>query len=293
MSLMWGWLLITYNNKDEQVTNCKIIEVWLVCSLFEQPGRICEQDLNWEVRYKMCLGVAQGLHYLHEIAQPRIIHRDIKASNILLDKHMNPKIADFGPCSPVSRWREPCQYIAHCWDHVSTNILVDLWLTRISMVGHSIWVQFGTTEFVWEELTCTLWFQLIFNNCLLWMQGLYGSWVCFPRSTYRESGCLQLWSIGSRDFKRQKEYWPEVVNGESIPHWMGTFYTRVHLNFDMKWHSSRAIVLLSFGRLLIQAGNFQNLVWAVHGLLNQLCLVLFAHQQPLAAYNWQSWVICL
>ncbi|KAH9544877.1 hypothetical protein CY35_12G018800 [Sphagnum magellanicum] len=52
--------------------------------------------LNWPVRFNICLGVARGLFYLHEIAQPRIIHRDIKASNILLDKNLQAKIADFG-----------------------------------------------------------------------------------------------------------------------------------------------------------------------------------------------------
>ncbi|CAK9250073.1 unnamed protein product [Sphagnum jensenii] len=52
--------------------------------------------LNWPARLDICLGVARGLFYLHEIAQPRIIHRDIKASNILLDKGLQARIADFG-----------------------------------------------------------------------------------------------------------------------------------------------------------------------------------------------------
>ncbi|CAA3023230.1 G-type lectin S-receptor-like serine/threonine-protein kinase B120 [Olea europaea var. sylvestris] len=52
--------------------------------------------LDWKKRYQIVSGIARGLLYLHEEAPERIIHRDIKASNILLDEQLIPKISDFG-----------------------------------------------------------------------------------------------------------------------------------------------------------------------------------------------------
>ncbi|KAK4285844.1 hypothetical protein QN277_002484 [Acacia crassicarpa] len=52
--------------------------------------------LEWPTRHKICVGIARGLVYLHEESIFKIVHRDIKSTNVLLDKDLNPKISDFG-----------------------------------------------------------------------------------------------------------------------------------------------------------------------------------------------------
>ncbi|KAG6405089.1 hypothetical protein SASPL_132671 [Salvia splendens] len=63
--------------------------------LFESNGR-SQIMLNWPTRFKICVGIAKGLAFLHDESRLKIVHRDIKATNVLLDSDLNPKISDFG-----------------------------------------------------------------------------------------------------------------------------------------------------------------------------------------------------
>lgn len=81
--------------------------------------------LDWKRRLRVALGSARGLAYLHELANPPIIHRDIKSTNILLDENLTAKVADFGLSKLVSDGSK---------GHVSTQVkgtLVILQLTNM------------------------------------------------------------------------------------------------------------------------------------------------------------------
>ncbi|XP_047308020.1 probable serine/threonine-protein kinase PBL23 [Impatiens glandulifera] len=71
--------------------------------------------LDWDTRMKIAKGAAQGLEYLHDTANPPIIYRDFKASNILLDDLFNPKLSDFGLAKLGPTGGDK--------DHVSTRVM--------------------------------------------------------------------------------------------------------------------------------------------------------------------------
>ncbi|KAF6166653.1 hypothetical protein GIB67_005515 [Kingdonia uniflora] len=66
------------------------LEQWL----HEDVGSV--SPLTWDIRMKIAIGTAKGLAYLHEGLEPKVVHRDVKSSNILLDTRWNPKVSDFG-----------------------------------------------------------------------------------------------------------------------------------------------------------------------------------------------------
>jgi serine/threonine protein kinase len=90
-------------------------------------------SLDWKKRLRIAIGSAKGLAYLHELADPPIIHRDIKSTNILLDESLNAKVADFGLSKLVSDTQK---------GHVSTQVKGTL--VRNMYFGYSmITISFG------------------------------------------------------------------------------------------------------------------------------------------------------
>ncbi|CAI9107941.1 OLC1v1007427C2 [Oldenlandia corymbosa var. corymbosa] len=71
----------------------------------------CKEKLKWNIRYRIAIGIARGLLYLHEGCQRRIIHRDIKAANILLTEDFDPQICDFG----LAKW------LPRQWTHLTVS----------------------------------------------------------------------------------------------------------------------------------------------------------------------------
>eukprot|EP00253_Pinus_taeda_P015938 PITA_15938 len=116
--------LVQHRNLVKLVGCCvKTSERLLVYEYFENSSldriifdRTKSHSLRWSERYEIIVGTARGLAYLHEESQIRIIHRDIKASNILLDNKQRPKITDFGLA----------KLFAKDQSHVSTRVAVTL-----------------------------------------------------------------------------------------------------------------------------------------------------------------------
>ncbi|XP_028195107.1 receptor-like serine/threonine-protein kinase NCRK isoform X2 [Glycine soja] len=82
--------------KGKNVQRLLVFEYMTNGNLRDRLDGILGQKMDWSTRVTIALGAARGLEYLHEAAAPRILHRDVKSTNILLDKNWQAKITDLG-----------------------------------------------------------------------------------------------------------------------------------------------------------------------------------------------------
>ncbi|KAF7150989.1 hypothetical protein RHSIM_Rhsim02G0066000 [Rhododendron simsii] len=110
--------LIGYCNENQEMilvyeyVACGTLASHLYKSSREESGRSISH-LRWAQRLEICLGVARGLDYLHAGTEQRIIHRDVKSTNILLDEKLAAKVSDFGLCKLIT---------SQATTHVSTKV---------------------------------------------------------------------------------------------------------------------------------------------------------------------------
>ena len=90
---------------------CKYLHFTLLFGALGADRR--KGPLDWDARLKIALGAARGLAYLHEDSNPRVIHRDFKASNVLLEDDYTPKVSDFGLAREATEGSQ----------HVSTRVM--------------------------------------------------------------------------------------------------------------------------------------------------------------------------
>ncbi|MFS8023282.1 putative protein kinase RLK-Pelle-DLSV family [Helianthus anomalus] len=86
-------LCLVYEYMENNSLSHVLLENSNVMTNLVGSDKVSKAKLTWPIRFKICIGIAQGLGYLHG---KNVIHRDIKPSNVLLDDDMTPKISDFG-----------------------------------------------------------------------------------------------------------------------------------------------------------------------------------------------------
>lgn len=130
-----------------------------------------DRSLNWNARVRVALGSARGLAYLHHDCCPRIVHRDIKSSNILLDENLEPHVSDFGLAKLlVDEDAHVTTVVAGTFGYLApgmSNVLYSIYIVRLLnqdnyyllSVCHTLWVQIVRPIWGLGDPTIELWHQ--------------------------------------------------------------------------------------------------------------------------------------
>ena len=146
--------------------------------LVQPPDPKKSNELDWGKRVKIIDGIARGLQYLHEDSQLKIIHRDLKASNVLLDSDYTPKISDFGLArlfgGDRSREIELSEHSKYSKKYLEDNIVA-----------------------VWH-INNSFFFPFL-------LQWVYGTRICHAWTLFYKVRCLQLRCFDFRNFNRNEK----------------------------------------------------------------------------------------
>eukprot|EP01018_Ginkgo_biloba_P001689 Gb_24968 [translate_table: standard] len=129
-----------YHGKTDRPKHFMVYDLMANGSLADYLFKGNKPCLTWPQRYKIAVGIAKGLAYLHNDAKPAIIHRDVKAANVLLDGDLNPLLADFG----LARFKEEDKNKTHyttkavgteyaLYGHLTDERCVQLWHSAVGI----------------------------------------------------------------------------------------------------------------------------------------------------------------
>ena len=97
----------------------------LISNAYSETDSKRREKIVWEKRFNIIEGITHGLIYLHHFSRLKVIHGDLKASNILLDNEMNPKISDFGMAVILDSEVVELKTKKNCWNIVSINFITN------------------------------------------------------------------------------------------------------------------------------------------------------------------------